>query len=98
IYTLSLHDALPIWVPKGLYMKLVLGRPLNVHIARIPISVLGNALRAPVRPYPELCVAIPIRTLVGLERFPVWLKRPVWNLPAKHLRTAWFRECGPSEG
>jgi len=49
---------------------------LDIHLARIPVALLGYALRAPVRPDAELGVAKPLRALVVLgERLPVGLER-----------------------
>src|ERR1017187_9528587 len=84
-------------MPISLHMRLILARSLNVHISRVPVALLRHALRTPVRPYTEFCIAIPIWALVGLERFPVGLKRPIGDLPAKYLRISGFRHCSPCE-
>ena len=52
------------WMAIMLHVILLLGLPLNVHIPRIPIALFGHALRAPVRPDSELCVAKPIGAAV----------------------------------
>src|SRR5882672_2477119 len=55
---------------KVLQMPLVLPLTLDVHVARIPVSRLRRRLRPPVRPYTKLGVAIPLRDLILLQRFP----------------------------
>ena len=37
---------------------------LDMHVARIPVALFGNALRRPVRPDAELRVVIPVRVFV----------------------------------
>ena len=60
----------------GRQMMLVLRIALDVHVPRIPVALLGNTLRRPMRPDAELRVAEPIGTLiVGLERFPSRFER-----------------------
>ena len=49
---------------------LVLGIALHVHLARVPVAVLGLALRPPVRPDAELRVAEPVGRLVLRKGFP----------------------------
>src|SRR5271157_1022158 len=48
----------------------VLPRPLNVHVARVPITGFGHTLRAPMGPDAELSVAVPFGTFVFKQRFP----------------------------
>ena len=54
-------------------MKFVLPIVLDVHIARVPVAVLRNTLRTPVRPDAELGVAIPLRRFILQQRIPRWL-------------------------
>ena len=50
-------------VAVGSDVILVLLVPLDVHIAGVPVAVLGGGLRAPMRPDAELGVAKPCRDL-----------------------------------
>src|ERR1700728_247192 len=50
--------------PVMIEVILVLPLPFDIQIAGIPVTSLGDTLRSPVRPYPKLGVAIPIRSLV----------------------------------
>ena len=55
----------------GVQMMLVLRLALQVHAAGVPVTLLRDALRGPVVPYAEFCVAEPIGRLVaGLQRLP----------------------------
>ena len=53
-----------------LEMIFVLARTLFIHIMRIPVSILGNTLRSPVRPDAELGIAEPLWRFKFLERTP----------------------------
>src|ERR1700733_3603732 len=65
----------------GLDVIFVRGCALDIHIARIPVALFGNALCRPMRPYAELRVAIPVRVFVIFhERFPRRLERPGGDL------------------
>ena len=56
----------------------VVGRSLDVERAGIAVSVLGHALRTPVRPDAKLRVAVPFRRFAILgERLPCRLIRAV---------------------
>src|ERR1035437_6172363 len=46
-----------------LHVVLVLLAALDIHVARIPVAVLGSRLRSPVCPNAELGVTIPVRNL-----------------------------------
>ncbi len=54
----------------GAEVVLVLGVALEVHLAGVPVALLGDALRGPVGPDAELCVAEPVWGLVGAQRGP----------------------------
>src|SRR5271168_2077125 len=43
---------------------LVLPLPLDVNVASVPVTCLGDTLRRPVRPEPELGIAVPVWSLV----------------------------------
>ena len=50
---------------------IILSMALDIHLARIPIALLRNALRRPMRPHPKLRVAKPFRTMIiAGQRFP----------------------------
>src|ERR1035437_7848617 len=68
-----------------LEMILVSRIAFDVHALGVPVAELGGRFRSPVRPDPELGVAVPIRHLVILERFPGAAKRPRGNLRAFRL-------------
>ena len=63
-------------VPVCLDVVVVLGIALYVHAAGVPISLLGDALRTPMSPDPELGVAKPIGVPVSLQGFPIGPERP----------------------
>lgn len=51
---------------------------LQVHVARVPFTVKRrNRVHAPMDEDAELCVLIPARDFVLLQRIPVWL---IWSL------------------
>src|SRR5208283_328713 len=56
-------------------MVVVLRAALYVHSAGIPISLLGNALRAPMSPDSELRIAKPVGNSISFQRFPIGPKR-----------------------
>ena len=56
-------------------MVVVLRAALYVHAAGIPISLLGNALRAPMGPDSEFRISKPVGDPVSFQRFPVGPKR-----------------------
>src|ERR1035441_10173277 len=56
-------------VAVSLDVILVLRAVLDVHVAGIPIAVLGGGLRSPMGPHAELVVAEPLGNLVLLEGF-----------------------------
>src|ERR1035438_6784551 len=62
-------------MPVRLDVVVVLGAALYVHAAGIPVSLLRNALRAPMSPDSELGVAKPVGEPVRLQRFPIGAKR-----------------------
>ncbi len=51
---------------RAIMVEVILVLPLsfNVHVARVPVTSLGYALRSPVRPDSELGIAIPVRSFV----------------------------------
>src|SRR5439155_11617856 len=49
------------WRPVMFQVVFVLVLSFNVHIAGVPVSGLGHALRTPMRPHAEFCVLIPLR-------------------------------------
>src|SRR5450756_2365024 len=59
-----------------LHMVFVLPLALDVHVAGVPVAVLGSGLRSPVRPDTELGVSVPGRNLPGPQRFTRTLERP----------------------
>ncbi len=74
---------------------LVVGGPFHVHVARVPIALLGDALRRPMRPDAELSVAEPFRALVVLDQgIPSGFKRPLGQMNA---RTAGERRLGSGQ-
>ena len=62
-------------VAVGLHVIFVLPVALDVHVAGVPVAVLGGGLRSPMRPDAELGVAIPGGNLPVLERFARALER-----------------------
>src|SRR5215467_4837444 len=58
----------------GLQMVVVLFVSLDVHTARVPIALFGNALRTPVVPYSKLSVPKPVRCSAAGERLPCWFE------------------------
>src|ERR1039458_5288131 len=81
----------------GLYMELVLTRSLDVHVSRVPVTLLRHTLRTPVRPDTEFRVAIPVRAAVSPALVPVRLKRPIGHAPAKYLRICVLRHSSPCD-
>ena len=64
-------------MPVGANMVIVLAVALDIHLARIPITLLRHALGRPMRPHPKLGVAEPRRTtILARQRFPTRLKQP----------------------
>src|SRR5208283_156296 len=61
-------------------MILVLRLPFQVHVPGVPVPLLRNALRAPVRPDSELGILIPFRSFVPHEGVP---GRSVWACPGE---------------
>src|ERR1035437_9798512 len=86
-------------VAVGLDVILVLRAVLHVHVARIPISVLGGGLRSPMGPHAEFVVAEPLGNAVLLERFGAVERAfgDFWN-GVLRLGTARQEECGRSGG
>src|ERR1035438_10335292 len=74
------------WVPVLLDVIVILARALYVHISRVPVALLGHTLRAPMRPYPELCIAKPIRAVIGLQRLPKRQEGSLRDLSLEKLR------------
>src|ERR1035437_10341752 len=70
----DLHDPESGRVPVMSDVVVVLWLTLPVHLPRIPVALLRNALRRPMGPDPKFCIAEPIWGLVLLERFPVRLE------------------------
>ena len=70
---------------------------LCVHVRAV--VVIGNALglSAPVGPDPQLGIAKPLRTTIGLERFPGRLERPRGDRPGRCLRPGSGAEQGADE-
>ena len=64
---------------------LVIRTILLVQSSRIPATLLGHALRTPVRPNAKLGVTKPVGTFILLERFPRGLKRAFSGLPFLNL-------------
>src|ERR1035441_8629757 len=62
-------------MPVCLDVVVVLGAALYVHAAGVPVSLLRNALRAPMGPNSELRIAKPVGEPVRLQRFPIGPKR-----------------------
>src|SRR5512140_1698588 len=56
-------------VAVGLDVVLILPAALYIHVARVPVAVLGGGLRTPVSPDAELGVAVPIRHAVCFQGF-----------------------------
>ena len=63
-------------------LELVVGRTLHIHVARIPVAIFRNALRAPMRPDAELGVAIPLGRVVLQQRIPICLIRAIAAKPS----------------
>ena len=71
----DLHEADLGGVAVGLDVVVVVLFALDIHTARIPVALLGDALRRPVRPHAELSIAKPLRRLIVRgERFPCRLE------------------------
>src|SRR5271165_237802 len=77
-------------------MVVVLRAALYVHAAGIPISLLGNALRAPMGPDSELRISKPVGNSISFQRFPVGPKRTCDRVASKIAITACGlpRQCG----
>src|SRR6185437_4505283 len=60
----------------------ILPLALNVHIAGVPVAILGHTLRTPMRPDAEFGVPIPFRRIIGQQRIPSGL---IWSL-ARQIR------------
>ena len=56
---------------------LILRAALNVDVARIPVAILRDRLRSPMRPDAKLGIAEPLRNLVGLQRLGGSVERPL---------------------
>ncbi len=92
----------------GLQVVVVLAIALDVHVAGVPVALLGHALRGPVVPDSELGVAEPVgRLIAGLERIPSWLEWTGGNVDAggrlgqqtgSHPRSEGGRRCGGESG
>src|SRR6185437_12757906 len=68
---------------------------LDIHLAAVPIAVLGLALRAPMRPDAELRVAKPFRGLVIRQRTPIRFERPFRDgRQIQFNRLIGLRHCG----
>src|ERR1017187_8602588 len=70
-------------------MKLVLRLAGFVDVARVPVAILGNALRAPMRPNAELRILVPLRRIVIEQRIPVGLEGAVSGQIGKG-RVYWY--------
>src|SRR5271155_4151048 len=57
------------WMAIVLHMVFVLFAALDIHVARVPVTIFDCGLGSPVRPDAELGIAKPIRRLVGLQGF-----------------------------
>ena len=66
----DLHETGLRGVTVGFEMVVIAGVALEVHAAGVPVALLGDALRGPVGPDAELCVAEPVWGFVGAERGP----------------------------
>src|SRR5271157_5781265 len=77
-------------------MVVVLRAALYVHAAGIPISLLGNALRAPMGPDTELRISKPVGSAISFQRFPVGPKRTCDRVASKIAITVCGlpRQCG----
>src|SRR5271157_191743 len=77
-------------------MVVVLRAALYVHAAGIPISLLGNALRAPMGPDSELHISKPVGNPIRFQRFPVGPKRTCDRIADKIAITVGGlpRQCG----
>ena len=72
----ELHEAELRRMAVVLEVVFIVLRALEVHLARIPVALLGHALGGPVGPDAELRVAEPVgRLVVRLQRFPGGLER-----------------------
>src|SRR5271157_809734 len=67
---------------------LILTQTLDVHVPRVPVALLGDTLRAPVRPDAELCVPKPIRTAIRFQGLPKWQKGTLRSFSLKKLRVS----------
>src|ERR1017187_8018375 len=70
-------------MPVSLDVVVILGAALYVHAAGVPVSLLRNALRAPMSPDSELRVAKPVGEPVRRQRFPIGPKRTCDRAAAK---------------
>jgi hypothetical protein len=66
-------------VSEGFDVIFVLGIPLDVHVAGIPIAITDGRGGPPVRPYSELGIAKPLRTRILHERGIMGRERPGLN-------------------
>src|SRR5882757_8014670 len=59
--------------PIGAYVMLVDLRPLEIHLAGIPLAAkCGNGIDAPVNEDAEFRIPVPVGLFVLGERIPVW--------------------------
>src|SRR5581483_4296842 len=71
-----------------LKMELILLLPWDVHVARVPVAIFRDTLRAPVIPNSKLDIAIPFRTFVLKQRVPSRLVGSV-TLQSRDRRNHW---------
>jgi len=76
------------WMSVMLQMVAILPLVIDIHVARIPIAVLGDALRTPVIPDAELGILVPFGALVLTKRLPCALERALPGKP-RNWRRHW---------
>ena len=73
-------------VPVLLDVIVILTRALYVHIARVPVALLGDTLWAPMRPNAKFRISKPIRAVIGLQRLPKRQEGSLRNCSLEELR------------
>src|ERR1019366_5717764 len=64
-----------------LHLEFVVVRAFCVHSSCVPVAKFRNALRTPMRPYTELCIAIPLGYVVLQQGIPGRLIRAFTTQP-----------------